>query len=409
MNFEYFLAKRIISTKSYKNSISGPIIKIGIVAIALGVIVMLISIATGLGMQYEIKNKISAFNGDISIYNFQSVNYEDSNIPLDFDENLYNNIINTKGVTKVQKIATKFGLIRTSEDFDGVFFKGVDENYDLNRIRKFLIEGDFPNISNSISNKVIVSKLLAKRLKLNVGDSFQMLFSRNSESSAIRKFEIAGIFSSGFNELDSKYIIGDISHVQRINKWNNDQIGNLEVFIDNYENLDLLTNKIYSITPSTVNVQSIRDKYYSIFDWIKLFDKNMIAIIIIMIIVASINIITVLIVLILERTNMIGVLKSLGSTNTSLRKFFIYNSLYIVSLGLLIGNSVGLILIYLQKKYELISLDSEIYYVSSVPMHFDVYYIIGLNILTFFICFLVIILPSSLISNISPTKAVKYQ
>ena len=409
MNFEYFLAKRIISTKSYKNSISGPIIKIGIVAIALGVIVMLISIATGLGMQYEIKNKISAFNGDISIYNFQSVNYEDSNIPLDFNEDLYNNIINTEGITKVQKIATKFGLIRTSEDFDGVFFKGVDENYDLNRIRKFLIEGDFPNISNSISNKVIVSKLLAKRLKLNVGDSFQMLFSRNSESSAIRKFEIAGIFSSGFNELDSKYIIGDISHVQRINKWNNDQIGNLEVFIDNYENLDLLTNKIYSITPSTVNVQSIRDKYYSIFDWIKLFDKNMIAIIVIMIIVASINIITVLIVLILERTNMIGVLKSLGSTNTSLRKFFIYNSLYIVSLGLLIGNSVGLILIYLQKKYELISLDSEIYYVSSVPMHFDIYYIIGLNILTFFICFLVIILPSSLISNISPTKAVKYQ
>ena len=409
MNFEYFLAKRIISTKSYKNSISGPIIKIGIVAIALGVVVMLISIATGLGMQYEIKNKISAFNGDISIYNFQSVNYEDSNIPLDFNEDLYNNIINTEGITKVQKIATKFGLIRTSEDFDGVFFKGVDENYDLNRIRKFLIEGDFPNISNSISNKVIVSKLLAKRLKLNVGDSFQMLFSRNSESSAIRKFEIAGIFSSGFNELDSKYIIGDLSHVQKINKWNNDQIGNLEVFIDNYENLDLLTNKIYSITPSTVNVQSIRDKYYSIFDWIKLFDKNMIAIIIIMIIVASINIITVLIVLILERTNMIGVLKSLGITNTSLRKFFIYNSLYIVSLGLLIGNSVGLILIYLQKKYELISLDSEIYYVSSVPMHFDVYYIIGLNILTFFICFLVIILPSSLISNISPTKAVKYQ
>ena len=409
MNFEYFLAKRIISTKSYKNSISGPIIKIGIAAIALGVIVMLISIATGLGMQHEIKNKISAFNGDISIYNFQSVNYEDSNIPLDFDENLYNKIINTEGITKVQKIATKFGLIRTSEDFDGVFFKGVDENYDLNRIRKFLIEGDFPNISNSISNKVIVSKLLAKRLKLNVGDSFQMLFSRNSESSAVRKFEIAGIFSSGFNELDSKYIIGDLSHVQKINKWSDDQIGNLEVFIDNYENLDLLTNKIYSITPSTVNVQSIRDKYYSIFDWIKLFDKNMIAIIIIMIIVASINIITVLIVLILERTNMIGVLKSLGSTNTSLRKFFIYNSLYIVSLGLLIGNSVGLILIYLQKKYELISLDSEIYYVSSVPMHFDLYYIIGLNILTFFICFLVIILPSSLISNISPTKVVKYQ
>ena len=139
---------------------------------------MLISIATGLGMQHEIKNKISAFNGDISIYNFQTVNYEDSNIPLDFDEDLYSSIISTEGIIKVQKIATKFGLIRTNEDFDGVFFKGVDENYDLDRIKNFLIEGDFPNISNSISNKVVVSKLLAKRLKLNVGDDFQMLFCR---------------------------------------------------------------------------------------------------------------------------------------------------------------------------------------------------------------------------------------
>ena len=409
MNFEYFLAKRIITTKPYKSSISGPIIKIGIIAIALGVIVMLISIATGLGMQYEIKNKISAFNGDISIYNFQTTNYEDSSIPLDFDEDLYTNLSNTNGVVNVQKIATKFGLVRTKKDFDGVFFKGVDQDYNWERIQKFLIEGNFPNISNSISNQILISKLLANRLNLEVGDSFQMLFSRNSESSAIRKFEITGIFSSGFNELDSKYIIGDISHVQKINKWNDNQIGNLEVFIDNYENLDSLTQTIYSSTPSTINAQSVRDKYYSIFDWIKLFDKNMIAIIVIMIIVASINIITVLIVLILERTNMIGILKSLGSTNYSLRKFFIYNSLYIVSVGLLIGNSIGLILIYLQKKYELISLDSEIYYVSSVPVYVDFYYIILLNIITFIICFLVIILPSSLISNISPTKAVKYQ
>ena len=250
---------------------------------------------------------------------------------------------------------------------------------------------------------------MANRLNLEVGDSFQMLFSRNSESSAIRKFEITGIFSSGFNELDSKYIIGDIAHIQKINKWNDNQIGNLEIFIEDYETLDSLTKIIYSNTPSTINVQSVKDKYYSIFDWIKLFDKNMIAIIVIMIIVASINIITVLIVLILERTNMIGVLKSLGSTNYSLRKFFIYNSLYIVSIGLLIGNSIGLLLIYFQKKYNLISLDSEIYYVSSVPVYVDLYYIILLNIIIFIICFLVIILPSSLISNISPTKAIKYQ
>ena len=409
MNFEYFLAKRIISTRSYKNSISGPIIKIGIFAIALGIIVMLISIATGLGMQNEIKKKISAFNGDISIYNFQSTNYEDSNVPMDYDLEISANLSKIKGVVKTQKIASKFGLIRTKKDFDGVLFKGVDKDYDWDRISNFLINGNFPKISNVLSNQVLVSELLANRLELEIGDSFQMLFSRNSENSAIRKFEISGIYSSGFNELDSKYIIGDFKHIKRINKWNDIHIGNLEVFIDNYNNLESLTREIYSITPSSVNVQSIRDKYYSIFDWIKLFDKNMIAIIIVMIIVASINIITVLIVLILERTNMIGVLKSLGSTNYSLRKFFIYNSLYIVALGLIIGNSIGLLLIYLQKTYKFISLDPDIYYVSSVPVHFDFSYFLILNIMTFIICLIVIILPSSLISNISPTKSIKYK
>ena len=408
MNFEYFLAKRIISTSSYKNSISGPIIKIGIFAIALGIIVMLISIATGLGMQYEIKNKISAFNGDISIYKVQTTNYEDSNLPLDYNQELYANIDKISGVVKTQKIASKFGLIRTEKDFDGVLFKGVDKDYDWDRISRFLIKGSFPNISNTISSEVLISKLLSNRLQLDVGDSFQMLFSRNSQNSAIRKFNISGIYSSGFNELDSKYIIGDLMHIKKINKWDDNQIANLEVFIDNYNNLERLTREIYSNTPSEVDVRSVRDKYYSIFDWIKLFDKNMIAIIIIMIIVASINIITVLIVLILERTNMIGVLKSLGSTNYSLRKFFIYNSLYIVTLGLIIGNSIGLTLIYLQKKYQFISLDPDIYYVSSVPVQFDINYFLMLNVLTFIICFIVIIFPSSLISNISPTKSIKY-
>ena len=160
---------------------------------------MLISIATGLGMQNEIKKKISAFNGDISIYNFQSTNYEDSNVPMDYDLEISANLSKIKGVVKMQKIASKFGLIRTKKDFDGVLFKGVDKDYDWDRISNFLINGNFPKISNVISNQVLVSELLANRLELEIGDSFQMLFSRNSENSAIRKFEISGIYSSGFN------------------------------------------------------------------------------------------------------------------------------------------------------------------------------------------------------------------
>ena len=233
MKFEFLLAKRIISTKAYKSSISAPIIKIGIIAIALSVIVMLISISTGIGLQNEIRDKVSAFNGHIIISNFDSNNSDESNTPITVDNDLLMVVNSIYNIKSVNQTALKFGIIRTSDNFDGLLFKGVDSTYNWNNISDYLIEGFVPKISKSISDEVLISDNLSKKLNLNIEDSFQMIFSRNLESKAtIRKFNIVGLFDSGFNEIDDNIIFGDIKHLRRINKWKDHQSGALEIFIN---------------------------------------------------------------------------------------------------------------------------------------------------------------------------------
>jgi len=410
LKFEFLLAKRIISTKAYKSSISAPIIKIGIIAIALSVIVMLISVSTGIGLQNEIRDKVSAFNGHIIVSNFDSNNSDESNKPIDINKDLLLSIDSIYNVKSVNQIALKFGIIRTLENFDGVLFKGVDSTYNWNNISDYLIEGFVPKISKLTSNEVLISDNLSKKINLYIDDSFQMIFSRNLESKAIiRKFNIVGLFDSGFNEIDDNIIFGDIKHLIRINKWKGDQTGALEIFINDFSKIDTITKKIYSSTPSAYNTENVKQKYSSIFDWIKIFDKNIIAILFIMIVVCSINIISVLLVLILERTNMIGVLKSIGANNNSIKIIFLIIVSYIISLGLIIGNVIGLGLLFIQKQFSVIKLDPEIYYTSKVPVYLSFDYILLLNIFIFLICLLSVLLPSYLISKISPVKSIKFR
>ena len=410
MKFEFLLAKRIISTKAYKSSISAPIIKIGIIAIALSVIVMLISISTGIGLQNEIRDKVSAFNGHIIISNFDSNNSDESNTPIDLDNDLLMVVDSIYNIKSVNQIALKFGIIRTSDNFDGLLFKGVDSTYNWSNISDYLIEGFVPKISKSTSDEVLISDNLSKKLNLNIDDSFQMIFSRNLESKAtIRKFNIVGLFDSGFNEIDDNIIFGDIKHLKRINKWNDDQSGALEVFINDFSLINETTKNIYLSTPSAYNTENVKQRYSSIFDWIKIFDKNIIAILFIMVVVCSINIISVLLVLILERTNMIGVLKSIGANNNSIKIIFLIIVSYIISLGLIIGNVIGLGLLFIQKQFSVIKLDPEIYYTSKVPVYLSFDYILLLNIFIFLICLLSVLLPSYLISKISPVKSIKFR
>jgi len=410
LKFEYFIAKRIIGSKSYKSSISAPIIKIGIIAIAVGVIVMMIAIATGIGLQQKIREKAVAFNGHVTISNFDSNASNESQMPIAINQDFYPEFTSIEGVSHVQAVASKFGLIRTETDFEGMVLKGVGTDYNWNYFQDFLIQGRLPEYASAQNNEVLISQFLANRLGFKVGDSFQMLFtSADGERIRHRKFDIVGIYNSGFQELDQTYLIGSIKHVQQLNRWNADQIGNFEVFINDYSELELKGEEIYQNTSSLLRTEMVTETYATTFEWVKIFDKNIYGIIGIMIIVAGINMITALLVLILERTQMIGILKALGSNNWSIRKLFLYNAGYLILLGLFWGNLIGLGVLFTQKYFKLFPLDPSVYYVTEVPVYINISYIMLLNLGTFIVCLIMLLVPSYIITKISPVKAMRFE
>ncbi|MDA7706265.1 FtsX-like permease family protein [Flavobacteriaceae bacterium] len=411
MNYEYFLAKRIIGNKSYKSSVSAPIIKIGIAAIAISTIVMLIAIATGIGLEHKIRDKAVAFNGHITISNFDSNASEGAQVPISKDQDFYPEFNSVEGVSHVQAVANKFGIIRTKTDFEGLFLKGVGTDYDWRYFKEFLIEGRLPKYTQKYSNEVLISKYLADRLGFVIGDSFQMYFMKSdpSQPPSIMKYAVVGIFNSGFEELDKTYVLGDINHVQRLNRWSKDQVGNFEVFISNYNDLERIGNEVYAQTPSTLDAMTVKQKYATIFEWIPIFTTNIYGIIGIMILVGAINMITALLVLILERTQMIGILKALGSSNWSIRKLFLYNASYLIACGLFWGNLIGIGVLLLQKQFEFLKLDPSVYYVTVAPVYLDWTYVVLLNLMTFVLCLLMLLIPSFLISKIVPVKAIQFE
>lgn len=409
MNYELFIAKRIIGNKTYKSSVSAPIIKIGIAAIAIGIIVMLIAIATGLGLQKKIKDKVVAFNGDISITNYDTNESDESQNPISIQQDFYPNFNSVQGISHIQAVATKFGVIRTKEDFEGIIVKGVGSDYKWDYFSEFLVEGRLPNYLDKRNEEVLISKYLANRLGFKLGDKFQTLFAENIEQlPRIINFEIVGIYNSGFQELDEKYCIADLRHIQRLNKWSSDQIGNFEVFIEDFSQLEQKGREVYQNIPSLLNATTVAEKYYSIFEWIKIFDNNTYGIIAIMILVAGINMITALLVLILERTQMIGILKALGSNDKSIRKVFLYNASYLIGLGLIWGNCIGLGLLFAQKQFKLFPLNPDVYYVTEAPVYLSLDYVVLLNIGTFLVCLLMLIIPSYIITRISPVTAIRF-
>ncbi len=410
MNYEFFIAKRIIGNKAYKSSVSAPIIKIGIAAIAIGIIVMLIAIATGIGLQQKIRDKVVAFNGHVIITNFDTNVSDESEIPISTEQDFYPKFASVDGVSHIQAVATKFGVVRTETDFEGIILKGVGADYDWHYFNEFLVEGRLPNYSKEENNDVLISQYFANRLQFKVGDTFQTVFKKEdvNEIPFIRTFNIVGIYNSGFQELDEKFVIGDIRHVKRLNKWEADQVGSFEVFIEDFSKIEEKGIAIYQAIPSKLNSQTVVQKYYSIFEWINIFDNNTYGIIGIMILVAGINMITALLVLILERTQMIGILKALGSSNWSIRKVFIYNATYLIGLGLLWGNSIGIGLLLAQKYFKLIPLDPSVYYVTEAPVYISLDYILMLNLGTFIVCLLMLLIPSIIITKISPVKAIRF-
>jgi lipoprotein-releasing system permease protein len=410
LNYELFIAKRIIAGKKYKNSISSPIIKISIAAIALGIIIMLIAVATGAGLQYKIRDKMAGFKGHIQIVNYDANNSDVSTTPIDKNQDFYPKFENISGIKNVQVFASKGGILRTETDFEGIIFKGVSTDYDWSFFEEYLVVGKVPDFNQDRTKEVLLSETVMNRLQLKINDTILATFIKTTTSKlpSNRKYIISGIYNTGFAQFDKSVMIGDIREVQKLNKWTENQVGGFEVLIDDFNEIELKGAEVYSAIGATLNAKTIVESYQNVFEWIQLFDNNIWVIIVIMIIIAGINMITALLVLILERVPMIGVLKALGSHNNSIRKIFLYNASYLILKGLFWGNIIGLSIIGVQYFFEVITLNPETYYVTTMPVYISFTSIILLNLGTLLLCLLMLIIPSYIITKIEPSKSIKF-
>lgn len=407
MNTELFIVRKILFQKQGDGpSQSKPIVNIAVWAIALGVAVMIISVAVLTGFQKQITDKVIGFGGHIQITDFNTNNSFEPN-PIDSQTVKLNEINKVAGVKHTQVFATKAGIIKTDEAIEGVVLKGIDKNYDLSFFQKNMQSGHVISFADSgKSNDILISKKLADKLKFKAGDNLLMYFIQ--QPPRMRKFTVCGIYESGLEDFDDKYVLCDIQHIQKLNDWKPEQIGGVEVSVKNFEELNAVGERVYNAIGYDLDSKTIREVYPQLFDWLDLQNINVIVILVMMVAVGAINMITALLILILERTNMIGLLKALGSNNLSLRKLFLYQAMYLIGKGLLWGNFIGIGLCLLQLKFGFAHLDQASYYVSLVPIHLDWMYIFLLNAGTLLVCSLILILPSYLVTRISPVKAIRF-
>jgi|SRR5690554_45633 len=412
MNLPYFIAKRLTSEKKEKASISSPILTIAVIAIALGIIMMLVSVATGIGLREKIREKISAFNGHIIISNFDNNQSEVSLTPIDKNQDFYPIFSSVSDINHIQAVITKAGVIRTETTFEGIIFKGVGTDYRFKNLEEYLVQGRIPNVTEERENaEVLISEYLAKRMEFELGDKFTTHFLKDdpNERPNLRQFEIVGIYNSGFQEFDANFVFGDIRHLQRMNRWSSNQIGNFEVFVQDFEKIQQKGKEIHSQTPPTLDTQTIVEKYSPIFEWLKITDSNIYLIIILMLLVGIINVAVALLVMILERTQMIGILKAMGADNWNVRKIFLYNAFYLITRGLFWGNLIGIGILLIQKHFGVVKLDPESYYVNQAPVYLHWDYVLALNIGTILVCLTVLLIPSYIITKISPVKAIRFE
>jgi len=410
LKIDFFIAKRLIKPGINKDRISSPIIKIAIISIAIGVIIMLISMATGFGLQHKIREKISAFSGHVIISDYDN-NQSDLTInPISLNQDFYPHFDSIEGIKNVQTYASIGGILRTEKDFEGIVYKGVGPHYDWSIFKTYLIEGKIPDFTQKIFNdSIIISKTLADRLQLKRNDKVPAYFMREgSQKPQLRVFKIAGIYDTGFADFDQTYLLGQLKMVQALYKWPDSLTGAFEVILDDFNEIDEKTNEIYQAIPADLNAQSIKDKYPLIFNWLQMFDFNILMILVIIIFIAGLNMITTILVLIMEKRQFIAMMKVMGSDNRRLRRIFLIQAAYIIVFGLLIGNIIGLGLIYLQKYLGFIKLDPHTYYVKTAPVYIDFKDVLFLNIGVVLIILLMLLIPVLIIGRISPTKVLKF-
>jgi lipoprotein-releasing system permease protein len=405
MNLEYYISKKIFSNNK---GFSKPIVNIAILGISLGIAVMILTLAIVSGFQKEIREKVISFGSHIQITSYDNNDsYEGS--PINREQTFLSELSKNQGIRHIQCFATKAGIIKTKTELQGVVVKGIGSDFDWDFFKKNIISGTPLTISDSAkSDKILISKYQSEKLKLNLNDTIIVYFIQNQQQRA-RRFSICGIYETGLGEMfDQIYVIADIAHIQKLNGWDAGSIAGFEIIINDYKKIDEVTEFVNETIGYDFLARSIKEVNRPIFSWLDAQDINAVVVISLMALVSAINMISALLVLILERTNMIGILKALGMSNWGVRKIFLYNSSFLILKGMIIGNIAGLAFCLLQKQFHLVSLDEATYYLSSIPIHLNILHVLFLNITTFTLCMISLILPSYIITYISPIKAMKF-
>ena len=377
----------------------------------MGMVMILIAMGSSLGLQNEIKSKTVALSGDLRLAPFENNNSTISIRPIDTIELQKNKWEDKSKITHQYPFISKGVLLKTKQEFEGAVLKGVNWAFPWEKLAPYLLEGDYPNYGNSLSKEIVLSQSLAKKLQLSIGDRVTAYFKQEDESSLprVRYFNVGAIYQTGFPDFDDTFVFADMRHLQRINNWLPSEIGGMELFLNPEVNVNTYAEEVYRVLPPHIDVQTAEQRYQSIFDWIAVFDFNVLIILIIMILVGTLNMASALLVLILERSRMVGVLKSMGATNHQIQKLFLVNAIYIVGNGLLWGNLIGLGLLFGQHYFGWIQLDPSTYFVTTVPVELPVHLFVGVNTLVLITCSLLLWFPSLIVARIDPTSVLRFR
>lgn len=411
---ETFIARRLYKSEQGSRNVSRPAVFIAQLGVALGLAVMLVTIAVSFGFKHEVRDKAVGFSSHLHISNYESAQSYEA-LPVAADSALWHTLTAMPEVSHVQRYATKAGVFRTDDDFMGYVLKGVGEDYDLSFYAQYLQEGELPQFSDSVaSGKMLISREIASKLQLAVGDRVDSYFLQGNMRA--RRYTVAGIYQTGFSEYDRVFALTDLKAVQALNRWEPDQVTGVEVMLTGFDKVEPMNWELGSLLDRTQDcygeqyfVQSVTDLNPGLFAWLDVLDMNVLLILVLMVGVAAFTMISGLLILIIERTQFIGVLKALGASNGMVRKTFLYLAMLIIGKGMLWGNVVGLALCALQKFTRLVTLNPQDYYLDCVPIEFNWPLIVTVNVVMFVLSVLILIVPSHLISRIYPTKAMRFE
>lgn len=416
MNIERFIAKRILFGTGNANQLSRPIVRISVFGIVLGLAVMILAVSVVTGFQNEIKAKLIGFNSHIQISNYDN-NVSAEPKPINKFQPFMDDLKSNPDINHIEVYATKNGIIKTKTDNEGILLKGVDADYDWTFLDKNFVEGKKFTLTDTISKNIVISKYLSDKLNLKLNDKmiiyfivdrFDSLGTKLRTETSAKDFYICGIYQTGFEDVDKTLVLSDIRRIRKMNGWGENEVAGFEISIKDYKKIDEIGYDVDAMIGQGLVAQTIKQTNPAIFSWLDMMDLNVIIILVLMVVVAGINMMSALLVLILERTNMIGILKAMGARNSSVQKIFLYNSVYLIGRGMLFGNIVAIVIALVQKYFGIFKLDPSTYYISQIPINIDVVSILLLNAGTLICCVMMLIIPSFIISKITPVKAIRF-